>query len=122
MIQVRSADGTPSDIRDCLVKLLLAVRKDALVAGANPLKHYDTIASRVRAAAGRSETVEQWISALLKGLNITSPSKSTSFEAASLASVGVIAGADVVLDLITDECGFLMALVRVEVQEAKNAV
>ncbi len=59
-------------LRTLTVEVLLCYRAAYLKAGASPLKHWDQLQDRMRSAARRSQTPEEWATALSRGLQLPS--------------------------------------------------
>lgn len=99
---------------------LLDLRSAYLKAGASPLKHWDQILDRMRAAARTSASVEEWHTSMCRSLQLGAPSSSASSALAELrATVGSARGSW--LDMIDREHGLLMAMARLEAERRKNA-
>jgi len=104
------------ETRDAMVALLLALRWEYLGAGASPLRHWDQLQDRVRAAARMACDVPTWVTAVSRGLQLGAPSPERAAATERVAqAVGERAAAW--LDAIEAEHGYLMALARLRVQE-----
>lgn len=117
--------GTMDGLRELIVAVLDAMRRDALKSGLSPLKQYDQIASRMQIAARTAATVGEWATEMLRRLQIASPSNSLSSEILALdAGVRLAAqddpqnGADLVvsemMDTVIREHGYFIARLRQE--------
>lgn len=101
------------------VAVLLEMRQAYLAGGGNALKHWAQIQDRLRAACRTSETVEQWLTTMQRGLQLPAASSSLSSAAVALAkSVGTDAAAW--LDMVESEHGYIIALARLESEERKK--
>lgn len=113
-------EATKDKLRTKTVEVLLVMRAAYLASGANPLKHWDQIQDRMRSAARRSQTPEEWATALARGLQL--PALSSSGSRALLDLVAAVAErgcAAAWLDLIEREYGLLMALCRLCAEERR---
>ena len=109
-------------LRTKTVEYLLCMRAQHLAAGGSPLKHWETIPNRVLSAARRSATVEEWGTAVAKGLQVTAPSSSTSSAFLDLANtVRDLGAAAEWFALLESEIGFLMAMTRKIAEERRGA-
>lgn len=109
------------ELRDKTVNLLLEMRAAYLANGANALKHWDQIHDRMRAAARTTTTVEEWTSAMLRGLQLSAPSSSISSRAVELSDDVVAQGAKTAwLDLLEREHAYLIAMARLEAEDRKK--
>lgn len=115
-------EKTLEKLRTLTVEVLLTVRAAYLAAGGNPLKHYDQIENRMRSAARRSQTPEEWTTALYRGLQLPAPSSSGSRALVDLAAfVAEQRCAVAWLDLIEREHGYLMAMMRLCAEQRREA-
>lgn len=121
--------GTMDGLRDQVVQVLDALRRDALRAGLSPLKQYDQIATRMQVSARTAETVGEWATDMQRRLQIASPSNSLSSEVLSLQAAIKVASddgpsvADVtseLLDVVVREHGYFIARLRQEAQRRKD--
>lgn len=110
-------------LRTLLVELLLDVRSQYLqTPGCNVLKHWDQMASRMRAASRMTETADEWTTHLMRSLQIPSPNKYSSASLLALTSQAREWRADgELLDLIERELGLLIAMTRKCAEERKDA-
>ena len=116
--------GTMDGLRELIVAVLDAMRRDALKSGLSPLKQYDQIASRMQIAARTAATVGEWATDMLRRLQIASPSNSLSSEILALdAAVRVVADdssttadsvASEIMDVVVREHGYFIARLRQE--------
>lgn len=107
-------------LRQRTVSVLLAVRNEYLNAGANPLKHWDQIQDRLRAAARTSADVPGWITALSRSLNLTAPSRARCSATEALQSEASGCASEW-LDLVEAEHGYLMAMAMLEADKKRAA-
>jgi hypothetical protein len=115
-------DERAERLRTKTVELLLEVRRAYLAIGANPIKHWDQIQSRMLSAARRSTTVDEWVSSLCRGLGLPALNSLASSAVVSLSAE--VREADVSrewLDLMQREYGLLMAMTRLAADEARRA-
>lgn len=111
-------EATKEKLRTLTVEVLLVTRAAYLAAGANPIKHWDQLQSRMRAAARMSQTPEEWGTRLALGLQLAAPSSSGSRALVDLAAAMAERGcAAEWLDLVEREYGFLMAMTRLCAEE-----
>jgi len=105
-------------VREAIVYLVLEARAEYLAGGANPLKHWDQIQDRMRAAARTSRALPDWATAFARGLSLSAPSKGR-----SSAILELMTAADGetsrVLALVEDEHSYLIALARRAAEEAR---
>lgn len=104
--------------RKATVAVLTAVRYEYLRGGANPLKHWDQIQDRMRAAARTSVSVPEWVTALARGLQLGAPDE---VRTTAIARLDEAVGGEARewLDLVESEHAYLIALTRLRAQEAK---
>jgi hypothetical protein len=104
------------EVRELMVRWILAARWEYLAAGANPLRHWDQIQDRIRAAARMSCDVPTWSTAVARGLHIGAASHERAAATVDLAAL--VAGSEMDwLDLVEAEHGYLMALARLRAEE-----
>ena len=108
-------------LRTLTVEFLLDMHRQALQNGWNPLDLWDQVTNRMRAAARTSAGPDEWTSAMMLSLKITSPSKDSSTSLLDLsACVRELDCARAWLDLIDREFGLLTAMAR-KVNEERRA-
>src|SRR3970282_444177 len=123
----RRGSGMPrwdDDTREALlvatVDVVMETRRLALMGGANPLKLWDQITSRLRAAARTTARPSEWATKFMRDLQLSAPSKELSSAIEALATtVGKQAGAW--LDLLDREYGYVVARARLEAERRKEA-
>jgi hypothetical protein len=103
------------------VALLMELRRAYLAAGGSPLKHWDQITDRLRAAARTSATVPEWTTALMRSLQLGAPSRSLSSAIDALAVAVTEVGAAAWLDLLEREHGYVMARARLEAERRRES-
>jgi hypothetical protein len=112
------------DQREHLVRLtrevLLEMRGMYLAAGASPLKHWDQIQDRMRAATRTSTTPSEWCSRLLRDLALGAPSSSLSRSMDALYIAVSEVKASEWLDLVEREAGYVMAMARLEAERRRG--
>jgi hypothetical protein len=87
------------------------------------LKHWDQLTTRMRSSAKQATTAAEWVSLMMRKLQIESPSLGCSHSVESLV-IRAHGHEPQWLDLIEREVGYLIASARVEAearQVAKNA-
>lgn len=100
-------------LRRRTVVLLDNLRRDYLRADGSPLKQYERLTTRLKATALRCETVAQWATEMMRGLQVTSPSNWTSSAVVDLArGVDELSDPGPWLDMLHDEAGLLIAYVQ----------
>ena len=120
----RMLDETEKEkLRTLTVEHVLDVRAAYLkTAAANPLKHWDVIQARLRAAAKTSSSVEEWSTDMVRSLRLEAPSVSFSQSVRSLADyVRERKAAREFLQLVDDEYGYVMAMARSIAEQRKEA-
>lgn len=114
------SDEQRKKIETLTTEFLLEVRAAYLRAGASPLKHYDQIQARIRAAERSTATVEQWTTKVLSGLQLGPLSSSGSQALRDLCdAVRDLGGHGDFLALVRDEWGLLMATLRKLAEERR---
>jgi hypothetical protein len=89
--------------------------------GCSVLKHWDQITDRLRSAARQSESPEEWLTAMLRGLQISSPEANSSRCFRDLADyVREQQCAREWLDLLEREFGYLIAVARGVAEQRKK--
>jgi hypothetical protein len=115
-------ETTKEKLRTLTVEVLLVMRAAYLAAGANPIKHWEQLQDRARSAARRSQSPEEWATALARGLQLPALSSSGSRALVDLVAAVAERGCAVEwLDLIEREYGLLMAMTRLCAEERKAA-
>jgi len=105
--------------RAAVVRLVLALRAEYLAAGANPLKHWEQLHERLRAAARTTGTAEEFATKLQRDLRIATVT--SSFCSATTELVDAVGGEHAaLLDLIDREHGYIMALARKAADEKRR--
>lgn len=117
----RMKEHQKEEVEDRTIDVILAVRREYLASGANPLKHWDQLQDRIRVAARTSTNVAEWVTTLSRSLGLSAPSNSRSLAISRLAeTVGHVCTPDEWLDLVEREHSYLVAMGRLRVQEAKD--
>lgn len=104
--------------------VLLEVRAQYLAGGANALKHWEQISDRMRAATRTQANPQAWLTKLMRDLQISTPSSSTSSALEALCDgVGVLGkiGPSEWLRLIDAEHAYIIARVRRMAEERRDA-
>lgn len=115
-------EAVKDKLREATVAMVLAVRREYLSNGGSPLKQWDQIGDRMRAAARTCASPEEWATTLLRSLQIGSPNKETSSAIRELASLAREQKCPREwLDLIEREHGYLIASARLEAEKRKAA-
>lgn len=110
---------TRETVRNMTVLVLLDLRAAYLAAGASPLRHWDQLLDRMRAAARTSSTVAEWHTSVIRSLQLGSPSSAASSTLAELVETVGAASGDF-LDLIEREHGYLFARARLEAERRRD--
>lgn len=110
-------------LRTLTVEHILDVRALYLrTTSANPLKHWELLQARVRAAAKTTSSVEEWGTELARAMRLETPSSDSSRSLRALADfVRERRAAREFLQLIDDEWGYVMALARGLAEERKES-
>lgn len=110
-------------LRTETVEVLLDLRAAYLAtAGANPLKHWDQLQDRMRAAARTCASPEEWVTKMARDLQLSAPSLTSS--RSLLALVGEVSERHCRrewLDLVEREHGYLLALARLAAEQRRAA-
>src|SRR5271155_1605259 len=108
-------------LRSGAIEMLLEMRAAYLrTSGANVLKHWDILQSRMRSAARTRGNVEEWATDMARALRLDSPSASYSESLRNLADLARD-HASAFLDLIDAEWGYLSAMARAVAEKRKEA-
>lgn len=108
-------------LRQKLVAVLLEVRGAYLRGGASPLKHWDQIRDRLRAAVRQSGTVEQMLTSLCRHLHLQAPSSSLSSKILALvAEVEALQCDAAYLQLVEEEEVYLLAEMRAQADDRRE--
>lgn len=109
------------DKRKATVKLLGCLRMQYLrTPSCNPMKHWEQLATRSRAASRTSANLPEWLTTMCRSLQIDAPDNWTSLAASALQ--GLLPSqrdADDWLEMVDRENGFLMASLRVEADQRR---
>ena len=108
-------------LRSKLCAVLLEMRSAYLRAGANPLKHWDQMRDRLRAAVRQTATVKELLTSLGRRLKIDAPSSalSSKIEALDAEAMALHCQAQF-LQLIEDEELYLFARIRAEADDRRE--
>lgn len=115
----RISDDEMERWREATTGVLLDLRSAYLRAGASPLKHWDQLLDRMRAAARTAASVEEWHTSMSRSLQLGAPSNSASSALADLRAL-VGAARSEWLDMIEREHGLLIAMARLEAVRRKG--
>jgi hypothetical protein len=99
--------------------VVMEIRRLYLTAGANPLKHWEQLATRLRAAARTTAGVGEWVTSMLRSLGIPSPDKSLSLKMCDLEEEVSVVSASKWLDMLEREGAYIIALCQVEADERR---
>lgn len=115
----RISDDEMERWREATTGVMLDLRSAYLRAGASPLKHWDQLLDRMRAAARTAASVEEWHTSMSRSLQLGAPSNSAS---SALADLRALVGAARTewLDMIDREHGLLIAMARLEAERRKG--
>lgn len=110
--------------REATIKLLGALRSQHLKSpSCSPLKHWEQLATRSRAAARTSANLPEWITSMCRTLQLDTPDNWVS--GACLALQSLLPNqrdVDEWLEMVDRENGFLMATLRAEADARKVIV
>lgn len=106
-------------VRTELVRLILALRADYLRSGANVLAHWEQLHTRLRAAAMRSATIPEFVTAYIRSLAVTNPSKDFCSASSRLEAAVDQSPCDA-MRLIDKEHAYIIALARQASEAAKE--
>lgn len=116
----RLDETTKEALRTLTVAVLMDLRSAYLANGASPLKHWDQLLDRMRAATRTTASVEEWHTAVSRGLQLGCPSNGASSSLDLLVrAVGTRRGDW--LDLVEREHGYLLAACRLEADRRREA-
>jgi len=114
--------------RNLLRDLILALRRQHLQAGGNPITHWDRMQALMQSQAQQTSSVREWLGRVMRRLQINSPNSSTSSRAsvllAQMQALSFLLPSSrerFVLQLILEEGAFLFASARVLADERKAA-
>lgn len=102
-------------------ELLLHVRRAYLSAGGSPLRHWDQMSDRMRAAARTTASVPEWTTALMRSLQLGAPGSSLSSAIEALTIAVAEVGSSAFLDLIEREHGYVIARARLAAEKRRQA-
>lgn len=110
-------------LRTQTVEVLLDLRAAYLATpGCSPLKHWDQLQDRMRAAARTCASPEEWTTKMARDLQLASPSLGSSRSLLALVHEVTERGCRREwLDLIEREHGYLMALARLSAEQRRAA-
>ncbi|HSR51460.1 MAG TPA: hypothetical protein VLV83_11570 [Acidobacteriota bacterium] len=100
-----------------MVDLILAVRKQYLAAGANPLKHWTQIQDRLLAASRMEAETGPLVTLLARKLQLPALSKQAS---SILLMLSEAFEKDELAELVEEEIDFLIAKARAEAERRKE--
>lgn len=116
----RIDETTKESLRTLTVAVLLDLRAAYLAAGASPLKHWDQLLDRMRAATRTTSSVEEWHTAVSRSLQLAAP-VSSACSTLDLLVRGVGDRRSDWLDLVEREHGYLLAAARLEAERRRDA-
>lgn len=106
-------------LRSAAVEMLLEMRAAYIrTSGANVLKHWDILQSRMRSASRTSGNVEEWATDMARAMRLGSPSASYSEALRTLADRAREHGS-AFLDLVDAEWGYILAMARAVAEQRK---
>lgn len=114
-------DKQKEHLTDLTVDVVLEVRKQYLATGANALRHWDQLTERMRAATRTTTGPEEWITKLLRDLQIGGPSSGLSSAAEALVEHARKYGVRAWLALVESEYAFMVARARRLAEERRDA-
>lgn len=109
------------DKRQATIKLLGCLRMQYLrTPSCSPMKHWEQLATRSRAASRTSANLAEWLTSMCRTLQIDTPDNWTSSAASALQSLlQSPRDVDQWLEMVDRENGFLMATLRVEADQRR---
>lgn len=119
---MKLTDEQAEKLRTLTVEVMLALRAEYLGSGhANPLKHWEILATRLRGAARTTATPEEWTTAMQRRLGLLSLSVPAAQALADLADqVRSWQAAREWLELLERESSYVMALTRLSAEQRKK--
>lgn len=109
---------TKEEQREKLVRatrdVLLEVRAMYLAFGGNSLRHWSQIQDRVRAATRTTTNPGEWVTRVMRDLQIPAPCSSLAHAIDSLCSEVEDIGTIAWLDMVEREISYIIALMRLE--------
>lgn len=109
-------------LRTRTMQVILAMRAEYLVAGANPMRHWDQIQDRIRSAARQATDVPGWVTRVARSLGLGAPNNYRSSATIKLRSLVLEHDCSAAwLEMIEEEHGYLMALARHESEQRRDA-
>lgn len=106
------------------VDLLMEIRAAYLATpGCSALKHWDQLQSRMRVASRTCASVQEWVTAMHRGLQLPAPRSSTSSVIQALVNeVDIMQRGQVAwLDLVEREYACLLSRCRLEAERRRDA-
>ena len=107
-------------LRQATILVILDIRAQYLANGASALKHWEQLTTRVRSAAKQATTAAEWVSQVMRKLQIEAPSSNCSENINRLVSRTHSCDAEW-LDLVEREVGYLIAACREEAEARQEA-
>lgn len=105
---------------DVTVTVLRHLRAEYLAAGASPLRHWDQIQDRLRAATWTCSSAPEWATRLQRDLRLAAPSSYLSASTEALCRVVEEIGDRRWLDWMASEYGLVMAKCRLECERRRQ--
>lgn len=103
------------------VDVILELRALYLAAGASPLKHWEQLESRIQSSTRTTTSVAEWVTAMKRGLRLSTTSRSLSSAAVKLAdAVETMTARNEWLDMVGREVGYIIAMCRLEAEDRKE--
>lgn len=111
-------------LRSLTVEAMLELRASYLrTPGCNVLKHWDQLTDRLRAAARSSASPEEWVTTMMRTLQLGAPREGSASRYRDLADfVRERDAASAWLDLLEREYGYIMAVARGVAEQRKEVV
>lgn len=117
---MRIDDSKADAIRSATVAVILELRAAYLANGANALKHWQQLQDRVRMAARTSASVPDWITTMVRSLQLPGPTSSLSSAILALSEEVACIPDPEFLDLVESEYAYLFALARAEADDRRE--
>jgi len=100
--------------------MILEVRRMCLQRGASPLKLWDLLHDRTRAASRTCANAQELATNLMRNLQIAAPSSRLSHSMAAMAEAVRVVGDAPWLDLLEREHGYVIAVARLEAERRRD--
>jgi hypothetical protein len=113
-------DYMDEELRTQTVEVVLELRRIYLRSGANALKHWEQITTRLRSATRRTSTVSAWATAMMKGLALGGPDRSLSSDIVRLERLARRVGERTWIRQLEDEHTLIIAEAQLEAERRRD--